>query len=102
MKIDYKSYYNRIPKSFKIGRKTIKVKWIKEFPKDKKQVGESDHNLLEISLKLGESKKDTVHTFIHECLHMFSDEFNIKLTEKQVQGLEKTLQFWMKDGNIFL
>jgi hypothetical protein len=99
MKIDWKSLHSRIPKTFKIGRKTIKINWVESFP-DKKQVGETDWNNLTIYLKTGETYKESVHTYFHECLHMFSDEFQIKLSEKQVQGLEKTLTFWITKGNI--
>ena len=99
-KVNWKKLYKRIPKSFNIGKKEFKVYWLNEFP-DKKQVGESDWNNKLMQLKRDETYKDTVHTYIHECLHLFSDEFEIKLSEKQVQGLEKTLKYWVESGNIF-
>jgi|SRR5271165_1941102 len=100
MKIDWKSLYFKIPKTVKINKTKFKVQWCEKFP-DKHQVGESDWNNKLMTLKRGETKKDTVHTYIHECLHLFSDEFGIKLTEKQVQKLEKGLTSWLKKDNIF-
>jgi hypothetical protein len=99
-KVNWNFLYKRIPKTFKLNKKQFKVQWCPKFP-DKKQVGESDWNNKLMTLKTGETHKETVHTYIHECLHLFSDEFDIKLSEKQVQKLEKTLHFWLKKGNIF-
>lgn len=99
--INWKSLSKRIPKKFKVGRKTFKVQWVNEFP-DKKQVGESDWNNKIIYLKKKQSKSELVHTYIHEVIHIVSDEFELKISEKQVRGLEKTLRFWIESGNIFI
>lgn len=100
-KVNWKKLYKRIPKTFKAGKNTFKVQWVEEFPKDKDQIGESDYNNKVISIIKDRSYKQTVYTYIHEVIHIFSDEFELKISEKQVQGLEKTLHFWLKNGNIF-
>lgn len=100
MKIDWKSLYSKIPTKFKMGSKTFKVNWVDKFD-DGPHVGLSDHNNKAIYIKNGQTKKEAVHTYIHEILHITSDEFDIKLSEKQVQGLEKTLIYWITNGNIF-
>lgn len=100
MKINWTKLARRIPKSFKAGKHTFKVEFVKSFP-DGDYVGLSDWNKKVIYIKKDQSKKELVHTFFHECLHIFSDEFELKITEKQVQGLEKTLTFWIQNGNIF-
>lgn len=99
-KINWTKLTKRIPKSFKAGKNTFKVKFIDKFD-DGNHVGLSDWNNKCIYIKKKQSKEELVGTYIHECLHIFSDEFQIKLTEKQVGKLEKTLQFWLLTGNIF-
>jgi trans-2-enoyl-CoA reductase len=100
MKINWEKLAARIPKKFKAGKHTFKVIWLDKFD-DKKQVGMSDWNNKCIYIKKKQSKKELVHTYFHECLHIFSDEFELKISEKQVGGLEKTLQYWILYGNIF-
>lgn len=100
-RINWKNLYSKIPDKFRAGDDIIKVQWIDEFPKDKRQVGESNFNNNTITLKKNEKIKDTVHTYFHECLHIFSDQFDINLTENQVRKLEKTLKYWIKTDNIF-
>lgn len=100
MKINWKNLAARIPKSFKVRKNTFKIEFVTRF-EDGTHVGLSDYDKKTIYLKKGQSKKELVHTYIHECLHIFSDEYNLKISEKQVQGLEKTLTFWILNGNIF-
>jgi hypothetical protein len=42
---------------------------------------------------MGMSPKLTCETFFHECLHAWSEEFKIGLTEPQVLGLEYILPY---------
>jgi hypothetical protein len=99
-KVNWNKLAKRIPNSFKVGKTQFKVNFIDKFD-DGNYVGLSDWNKDCIYIKKNQTKQELVKTYLHECLHIFSDEFDIKLSEKQVQGLEKTLQFWLKDGNIF-
>ena len=56
-----------------------------------------------IYIKTGQSSKETVLTYLHELLHAFSDENDIRLTERQVGLLErKMLTAVLKRGNIFI
>lgn len=99
-RINWTKLAARIPKSFKAGKNTFTVEWTNTF-ENGKHVGLSDWNKRVIYIKKGQSKKEQVHTYIHECIHIFSDEFDLKISEKQVIGLENTLTFWLKNGNIF-
>lgn len=99
-KVNWTKLTKKIPNSFKAGKNTFKVNFINKFD-DGNYVGLSDWNNRCIYIKKNQSKQETVKTYLHECLHIFSDEFNIKLSEKQVQGLEKTLIYWLSSGNIF-
>jgi len=101
MKINWTKLAARIPKKLKAGKNTFEIQWVSKFPDDKDQIGESDYNNRVIKLIKGRTSKQTVHTYIHECIHIFSDEFKLKISEKQTEGLEKTLQFWLTSGNIF-
>lgn len=95
---NWKSLSKRIPKKFKVGRKTFKVIFINNVD----YLGLSDWNKNRIYLNKKQSKKELVHTYIHEIIHIMSDEYELKISEKQVQGLEKTLRFWIESGNIFI
>lgn len=100
MKVNWTKLAKKIPKSFKAGRTNFKVNFVDKF-EDGNYLGLSDWNKNSIYIKKNQTKKELVKTYIHECLHIFSDEFDLKLSEKQVQGLEKTLHFWISNGNIF-
>jgi len=68
--------------------------------KDGKTLGETRFDPRQILLKANESDRETFHTYIHELLHAVSEEYKIGLTEGQVRKLEKSLQDWLKPGNI--
>lgn len=55
----------------------------------------------EIRLQTGHSDKETVHTFFHEIIHLFADEYGVGLTETQVTMAEDMLAYLLKPGNIF-
>lgn len=54
----------------------------------------------QIRLKNDQTPKSLVHTYIHEVVHAFSEEYDIDLTEKQVRAIEKALYYILKEGNI--
>jgi hypothetical protein len=100
--INWKRYYNLIPAEVKIGENTYEVVWKDEFPKDKKQLGESRfEESKQILINLNQPIKEAVHTYWHEILHAVSFEYDAELTEKQVQALEKGLKNLLQNGNIF-
>ena len=100
--INWKALVKRIPTEVQIGPKTVfKVLWAESFPDD--CVGVTHFNLKQIHIKLNQSPKETVLTYLHEVLHAFSDTHDIGLTEKQVSALEKKmLYYWIKTGNLFI
>lgn len=101
--INWNSYYKKIPAEVKIGKETYTVLWVDEFPKDKKQLGESNHHgtFNTIIIKVNQSTKEVVHTYWHELLHCLSEQYNANLTEKQVLALEKGLKDIIKSDNMF-
>lgn len=100
--INWLKYYNKIPSRIKIGTASYNVLWVDEFPKDKRQLGETSFiGEKQIVIKLGQSHKEAVHTYWHEILHAISEEFDAGLSEKQVQRLEKSLSSILKNGNLF-
>lgn len=99
-KINWKKLAQKMPKSFKCGRSIFKVNFIDKF-EDPKQVGMSDWNNNCIYIKSRQNAKETVLTYLHEITHIFSDEFEIKLSEKQVGLIEKHLHFLLFKDNIF-
>lgn len=100
--INWKSYYKRIPAQVKIGGHIFEVCWVDEFPKDKKQLGESRfEESKQILINLNQPIKEAVLTYWHEILHALSFEYDAELTENQVKALEKGLSSILKSGNLF-
>lgn len=91
--INWNKLYKKIPKSFKIQKKTIKVIWVDKFINDSKQIGECDYDNNTITLMKTNNKKEMVETFFHEYLHFISDYKQLHITEKQVRGIEEHFQF---------
>jgi len=44
----------------------------------------------QIMLMSKQSPKNMVHTYIHEVVHAFSEEYSVDLTERQVRAVEKS------------
>ncbi len=100
-RIDWTEYRNSVPSRIQVSNKIFfEVCWTDGF-KDEKTVGETRFEPNQIVLKTNESEKETIKTYIHEILHAFSDVYEIGLTEKQVQRLEKGLTYALKPGNLF-
>jgi len=99
--INWFKYLQNIPARIKIGKNTYEILWIQEF-KDKEQVGESRFSEeKQILIKIGQSNKESVHTYFHEVLHAISEEYSVNLTENQVLNLEKALKDLIKDNNLW-
>lgn len=58
-------------------------------------------DLKQIILTEGMTPKNRVTTYLHEVVHAFSEEYDIGLTEAQVQKIEKTVYYLLKEGNLF-
>lgn len=99
MKIKWSYLKSLIPTHVKFKNNEYEICWVDDF-KDGKTYGETRFDTHQILLKTNESDKETFHTYIHELLHAVSEEYKIGLTEGQVRKLEKSLQDWLKHGNI--
>ena len=63
------------------------MKWIDRFKCDL-QIGETDYTEKVITVRSGLDRTTTFWTFFHELEHAISEELGLRLTEKQVNGLE--------------
>lgn len=99
MKIKWSLFKNAIPNKVQFKKAVYEILYTEDFL-DGKTLGETRFNPHQIVLKTNESDKETFHTYIHECLHAASNEYDIGLTEGQVRKLEKSIQDWLKPGNI--
>ena len=50
----------------------------------------------QIILNKNQGGKETVHTYWHEFLHAVSEHYEVKLTETQVEKLEKALPYFIE------
>ncbi len=74
-----------------------KVEWIGEFKCDR-QIGETDYTEKIITIKNGLDKATSFWTFFHELEHAISEELGLKMTERQVNGLEMGLAQAVEDN----
>lgn len=100
MSIRWKTLFSKIPAKVKFGKNTYEVLWVDSFPNEK-TLGETRFDVKQIVLKTGDSAKETVHTYYHECIHALEHEYKVGLTETQVLALEKSLKDILKKGNVF-
>jgi len=98
--INWTKLKRRIPSKVVIGNYTYEVLFIDEF-KSPSTLGETRLEDKQIVLKNGQTPKELVKTYLHECLHAVSEEFDVNLTEQQILKMEEALSFILKDGNIF-
>jgi len=98
-KIDWEELVSRIPHVIQVKKTKCEVCWIDDF-KDGNTLGETRFNPTQIILKAGQTPKEAFSTYAHEVLHFLSDEYDAKLTEKQVLALEKALIWILKPGNL--
>jgi len=99
--IDWDDLFNRIPSVVQIKKAKYHVLWVDAFPNDPTQLGGTDPNKFQITVKNGQTSKESVCTFLHEVAHAFNFEYEMKLTEAQVVKFEKSLHWVLKPGNIF-
>lgn len=79
--------------------------WIKNecyrvvFSKSIKHYGETDALSKTIRIRFGMSPRETMRTFIHECLHAMDFENpKLKLKHKQVYALEEAIYEFLYDN----
>ena len=68
--------------------------------KDESVVGEMRKDARQIVIKNGQSNKELISTYIHEVLHVLSDENDVKLTESQVGKLELAIYRFLRLNGI--
>lgn len=95
MNINWKKLKQNIPHKFKVKKSEYETVYITELDNGA-TVGEVRFSTQQIVLVNKQSAKQTVSTFFHEYLHVLSEEYNAKLTEKQVLALEKSLPDLLK------
>jgi hypothetical protein len=85
-----------IPEKVKITADCVyEILWVKKF-KDNKQLGETRYDEKQIVMNVQQGCKETVHTYFHEYWHALSNEYDINLTENQVQKMEKATPYIIK------
>lgn len=106
MRTNFRQLAKRIPNKVQIGpRLYYTVSFVDKININSKDVviGMCDKNLKTIEILRTLGPKEKVMTYLHECIHAFSDENDIGITERQVGLLEKKcLLFMIKSGNIFI
>ena len=95
MKANWKKLRKNIPNRVRSKAYTYyEVLWSDEFHFDvktgKKTYGTTrfDPNL--ITLNINQGYKETIHTYWHEFIHALSEDYELDLTETQVENLEKS------------
>jgi len=99
-RINWKAFKERIPARVQVGaRRFFEIVWVQSFS-DPSIFGETRFSPDQIALRAVDSEKEICHTYYHELLHAFSDQYEVGLTEAQVMKLEKALHYILKDGNL--
>lgn len=80
-----------IPSRIKIKNKVVyEVVWVDSF-EDGNTVGECRFDVKQIALKMNQSEKELMKTFIHEVLHAIEFERGVKIPHKTIYQLEDAL-----------
>ncbi len=92
----------RIPHKIQVTRKVFyELLWSPEIVGGEDCYGVTRLDSKQIVLLTGQTPRNMVHTYIHEVVHAFSEEYNIGLTETQVRKIESALHYLLKNGNVF-
>lgn len=88
----------KIPASFKLKGKLINVLW-----QEGDVCGDAyavwDPNSLSITLSMSMSEKLREEKFLHEVIHAISDLYGLKISERQVEGLDGPLMRLLRKFN---
>ena len=95
MKLTWKRFRKNIPQSVKILKAAYEILWQDELISGANE-GETRFSPKQIVLHNNVDNKETTHTYFHEILHAISNEYEVGLTENQVQKLEKALPDFIK------
>lgn len=99
--VDWKKFNRIIPHRVQVARNAFyEILYVDSFVQDD-VLGETRFDRKQIVIKDNQTPKEKVHTYIHELLHAVSEEYDVNLTEPQVQALEKALYYILKSDNVF-
>ena len=80
----------KIPNRIKVKGKFVEIVYQHNYVQGQ-HLGTWDPNANVITIASGLSEEKTMEIFLHECLHMYSTFYDLKLTEKQVEGIDGPL-----------
>lgn len=83
-----------LPSRIKIKKnsKSYEVVWQSVIQGDEKCMGLADGQAKTITLKIGMTKEETLETFVHEILHVFTFEYpRLKIAHPLIYKLEKPI-----------
>jgi hypothetical protein len=94
------------PKRLKIGDRTYRVRFVKSIRGCRKSgkgstVGLHDPSRIEILVKAGMSKDDTLKTLLHEVVHCFEYEYEIRISHRGVYQFEEALFDFICANDLF-
>jgi hypothetical protein len=99
---NWKDLSTRIPHVVHTGKKDrFEIVYVDSFPVPD-IVGETRFDPKQIALKIGQTERELVLTYLHEIIHAVDFTHKIGLTETQVQKLERALIPVLKEGNLFV
>ncbi len=82
----------KYPKEIRVKDEMYKIKFVRKIAGESSDTqGLCDPNTRIIRIKLGQSAAETFYTFIHEVLHAFEAEYEIKTSHPDVYKLEKAI-----------
>ena len=86
-----------LPKFLQIKDETYRYLWVDRCPGEPKSThGLCCYESKTCWIRTKQGLEEAMSTYVHETLHAISDEYNINLTEKQVQKLEQGLMdLWL-------
>lgn len=97
--VNWKQLRKKIPAKVQVKKKVwYDVVWQKDMGEF---AGEMHPQKKQIKILLGQSDRQTVICYVHELLHLFSDEYGWSLTEAQILSAEQCVYFVLKMGNLF-
>ncbi len=99
--VNWKKLANQIPHKVQLSKRLSYEVSYARFDRPE-LLGESRPATKQIIIREGMGAKETVITYIHELLHSISDVGEVKLTENQIQALEKFFYYALKPGNVFM
>ncbi len=80
----------KIPNRFKLKGKFIEVVYQHDFVEGE-HLGKWDPNSRTITIAAGQSRQKTLEIFLHEFLHAASEMYGLRLSEKQIEGVDYPL-----------